>query len=116
VRLTSARQIVANRLQGIYEEDPGILVLCDDADFPALSLIPPDRFVTSAGLAADRDGFLAGLEQRGVDYIVCRRDEGLPASAFPELRDGASTERFQLVMPTFPTDWHGRVYLYRLRR
>jgi hypothetical protein len=116
VRLTAAQYILANKLQELYESDAGIRILCDDADLPALTLIPPDRFVSATGLAADRDGLLAGLEQRGVDYIVCRRDAGLPASAFPELRDGASTERFQLVMPSFPTDWHGRAYLYRLRR
>ena len=115
-RQTSARQILANNLQNIYESDANIRVLCDDAGLPALTRIPPERFIPSTGLSAEPEALLADLEQRGIDYIVCRRDEGLPVSAFPELRVGASSERFQLVVPSFPTDWHGRVYLYRLKR
>jgi hypothetical protein len=116
-RQTSAQRILANNLQTIFEEHTDLRILCDDAGLPALTRIPPDRFITSTGMPSEPQAFLAALEQRGIDYIVYRGDEGgSPLAAFPELSAGAASERFQLVVPSFATDWHGHIYLYRLKR
>jgi Dolichyl-phosphate-mannose-protein mannosyltransferase len=117
VRRTSPQLIIANKLQDLYQLNASIRILCDDGVIARLSEIPPQRFIASADLPAAPEAILADLSKRGVDYIIYRRDdEGSPMSRLIELEDGSPSAHFQLVVPAFATDWHGRVYLYRLRR
>lgn len=117
VRRTSPQLIIANKLQDLYQLNANMRILCDDRLIVRLSEIPPQRFITSSDLPAEPEDILADLSNRKVDYIVYQEaDEGSSMSRFTELKDGSQPAHFQLVVPAFATDWHGRVYLYRLRQ
>lgn len=117
IRRTSPQLIVAGKLYDAYMADRDIRVLCDDVVVMNLSEIPPERFITSADLPAEPERMLADLNQRGVDYIVYQEgDERSPIRGLSELKNGAQDDRFGLVAPAFTTDWHGTVYLYKIRK
>lgn len=117
IRRTSPQLIVAGKLQDLYLADHNIRILCDDPALIALSEIPPERFVTAAGLPAAPDLARAELNQRGVDYLVYQKDDQRsPLSLLPQMKAANQEAPFELVAPAFATDWHGTVYLYKLRK
>jgi hypothetical protein len=116
-RRTSPQLIIANKLQDLYLLNPRLRVVCDDPVIARLSEIAPEQISPSSGLSAQPDRIMADLGEREIDYIVYQRDDAVsPLSMFSELKEGATSEYFELVAPFFKTDWHGCVYLYRVRK
>jgi Dolichyl-phosphate-mannose-protein mannosyltransferase len=111
-----AHQAVANYLRSHYQPTSGTKIFCDDGTVLTLSGIPEDRFVSSTTAPKDREGFLAYLREKNVEYVVfvIKEDSSL-TKLFPELEYGEPRAIFEPVMHAhsnfLPTD----VFLYRVQ-
>ena len=71
-----AQRHVANYLRYRFEMNPEVKIFCDEGTVRALSGIPVDRFVTSADVPTDYDGFWSALAEKNVEWLVIAPQPG----------------------------------------
>lgn len=111
-----AHQAVADYLRTHYRSNSDSHIFCDDGTVLALSGIPEDRFVSSATAPRDREGFLAYLPEKNVEYLVwVDKEDSTVAKLFSELRDGRGNELLQPVLHADAKFLRTEIWLYRVR-
>jgi hypothetical protein len=94
----SARVVVAGHLREAYRQHPDRRIVCEDGNVRFLSGLPPERFISPAGLPAEAGEVLHRLRAEGVTHVVCTNWEASTLTRlFPELSRGAGGETFRLV-------------------
>jgi hypothetical protein len=113
---TSAQRTVANYLQTHFEANSNALIFSDEGTVSVMSGIAEDRFLTSSDAPKDREGFLAFLKEKKVEYLVfVSKGDSTPAKLFPELHDGKNVEPFEPVMHSSSRFLRMDIWLYRVR-
>ena len=80
----SAQRQVADYLRDHFDANSKAKIFCDEGTVRVLSGIPDDRFVTSADLPKDYDGFYSTLAATNVEWLVVATQPGsTPAQLFP---------------------------------
>jgi hypothetical protein len=110
-----AQRTVAEYLRDRFKPGTNQRVFCDEGTVRALSGIPESSFVISSDAPPDREGFVAFLKDRRVEFLVIAKNpESTPRKLFPELDSGGSNEffyrDFQASTRFLPTDI--RVYRF----
>jgi hypothetical protein len=94
----SEKREVAEYLGERFLADPELKVFCDDRTIRALSSIPEDRFVGSAGCPTETATFLDYLSHQGVQYIVyAERDHSTAARVFREMGEDEIKRSLDLI-------------------
>jgi hypothetical protein len=106
---------VAAYLRSQFQPDGNAHIFSDDGTVLALSGIPSESFLSSSDAPLDREGFLAYLKEKNVEYLVfVDKEYSTPTKLFPELKRGVGNEIFRPVMHAssrfLPTD----IWLYRI--
>jgi hypothetical protein len=111
----SAQRTVADYLHAHSQPDSNARIFCDEGTVQALSGIPPEKFLTSFDAPRDREGFLAFLKERNVEYlVVVRQESSTPSRLFPRLRDGELLSPFEPVMSSHSAFLPTEISLYRV--
>lgn len=109
-------ETVAVYVRANFHENPTSRVFCDEGTVVALSGIPEGNFVSSSEAPHDREGFLAWLKEKNVEYLVfVEKEDSTAAKLFPELGDGNGNETFQPVMHAVARFLPTNVWLYRVQ-
>lgn len=96
---------------------PGMKIFNDDGTVLAQSGLPQESFCSSADAPLEREGFLAYLKERNVEYLVYIDKEGTtPARLFPELARGAGNEMLRPLMHSSSRFLQADVWLYEVQR
>jgi hypothetical protein len=112
-----AHQAVADYLRTHYQPSPDSHIFCDDGTVFALSGIPEKQFVSSATAPPDREGFLAYLKEKNVEYLVwVEKEDSTVAKLFPELESGNGNDLFQPVLHADAKFLRTEVWLYRVNK
>jgi len=112
----SAQRVVADYLRAHFQPNSNAHIFCDDGTVIALSGIPPDRFLTSSDAPRDREGFLAFLKERDVQYLVfVNKADSTPAKQFPDLENGNPNDSFEPLMNSHRRFLLTNIWLYRVR-
>ena len=107
-----AQRRVADYLRNNFDENSGTKVFCDEGTVRALSGIPEDRFVTSADLPRDYDGFWSAVAAENVEWLVIAPQPGsTPAKLYPRYDESMAPYRLatQVQSSFLPLD----IRLYR---
>ena len=113
----AAQRQIADYLHINLDPNSNGKIFCDEGTVRALSGIPDDRFVTSADVPKDYDGFYSALAARNVDWLVVATQPGSTASQlFPWSEYGerigpylGDMEAHRLFLPT-------NIHVYRRTR
>jgi hypothetical protein len=115
LNVTSTQRAVANYLQTHFKNDGKTVVFSDEGTVSVMSGIPEDQLLTTSGAPRDREGFLAFLKQKNVEYLVfVNKIDSTPAKLFPELRDGKSVGTLEPVMHSKSRFLRMDIWLYRV--
>jgi hypothetical protein len=107
---------VADYLRDHYQPNAGTRIFSDEGTVTVLSGIGEQTFLTSSDAPKDREGFLAFLKEKNVEYLVfIRKIDSTPAKLFPELEFGNGGGRFEPVMNRQSKFMYTNVWLYRVR-
>jgi hypothetical protein len=94
----TARIEIAEYLKGVYRDDPGLRIYCEDGNVRFLSGIQQDKFLTAYQLPADTASLLRRFDEAGVKYVVCNTWEvSQLIKLFPELSQAKGNDIFHLV-------------------
>jgi Dolichyl-phosphate-mannose-protein mannosyltransferase len=109
-----AQRAVAEYLRERFKPETNQSIFCDEGTVRTLSGIPESSFVISSDAPRDREGFVALLKDRKVEYVVIAKEpESTPRKLFPELDSGGSNEffyrEFQVSTRFLPTE----IWIYR---
>jgi hypothetical protein len=109
-----AQRRVADYLRDHFDANSETKIFCDEGTVRALSGISDDRFVTSSGLPKDQEGFLAGLVEKNVGWLVIARQPGsTPARLFPQFEYGDRIGPYESVAQARSEFLPITVHLYR---
>ena len=113
---TSAQRAVADYLQAHFDPNSNARIFSDEGTVSVMSGIPEEKFLTSSDTPRDREGFLAFLKEKNVEYLVfVSKGDSTPAKLFPELKDGNQVEPFEPVMHSKSRFLRMDIWLYRVR-
>jgi hypothetical protein len=108
--------IVSNYLRSNFQPSRDARVFSDEGTVIALSGLPEANFLTSLDAPHDREGFMAFLREKNVEYLVfVEKEDSIPAKLFPELKDGSGNETFSPVMHAGARFLPTNVWLYRVQ-
>jgi hypothetical protein len=112
-----AQRAAADYLRTHYQFALGGLIFSDEGNVTVLSGIAPEKFLTSSEAPKDREGFLAFLSEKNVEYLVFEKKAGsTPAKLFPELEHGNGVGLFEPVMNGRTEYLRTNIWLYRVRK
>jgi hypothetical protein len=110
----SAQRAVTDYLRDHFDQNSKARIFCDEGTVLVLSGIPSDRFVSSAEVPKDRDGFLSALAEQNVEWLVVARQPGsTPPRLFPDSEYGQPIGPYQSVMTSRSLFWGTDIQLYR---
>jgi hypothetical protein len=113
---TSAQRAVADYLQAHFKTNSNARIFSDEGTVSVMSGIPEEKFLTSSDTPKDREGFLAFLKDKNVEYLVfVSKGDSTPAKLFPELKNGNQVEPFEPVMHSNSRFLRMDIWLYRVR-
>jgi hypothetical protein len=113
---TSAQRAVADYLQAHFDPNSNARIFSDEGTVSVMSGIAEERFLTSSDAPRDREGFLALLKEKRVEYVVfVSKGDSTPAKLFPELQTGAGDELFEPVMHSNSRFLRMDIWLFRVR-
>jgi len=113
---TSAQRTVANYLQGRFDPNSNAHIFSDEGTVSVMSGIAEEKFLTSSDTPRDREGFLALLKEKHVEYLVfVNKGDSTPAKLFPELNNGNAVGPFDPVMHSKSRFLRMDIWLYRVR-
>jgi hypothetical protein len=113
----SAQRAVADYLHAHFQTDSNARIFCDEGSVQALSGIPPEKFLTSFDAPRDREGFLAFLRERNVEYLVFVSNQAsTPVRLFPDGEYGDPFGSFEPVINSHTEFLRTSIWLYRVRR
>jgi hypothetical protein len=113
---TSAQRAVADYLHAHVDPNSNAFIFSDEGTVSVMSGIPEQKFLTSSDAPRDREGFLAFLKEKNVEYLVfVSKGDSTPAKLFPELQDGTGNDLFQPVLHAHARFLRMEIWLYRLR-
>jgi predicted membrane-bound dolichyl-phosphate-mannose-protein mannosyltransferase len=93
-----AQRRVADYLRDHFDLNSKTKIFCDEGAVRALSGIAEDRFVSSADVPKDYEGFWPALGEKNVEWLVIAPQPGsTPAKLFPQFEGGASIGTFESV-------------------
>lgn len=106
---------VSNYLRSNFQFNSNAHVFSDEGTVVALSGLPEASFLSSYDAPHDREGFMALLKEKNVEYLVfVEKEDSTPAKLFPELRDGVGNEVFRPVMHAGARFLPTNVWVYRV--
>jgi hypothetical protein len=109
-----AHRAVADYLRDQYKPGAGTRIFSDDGTVTVLSGIAEEEFLTTSDAPKDREGFLAFLKEKNVEYLVfIKKVDSTPAKLFPELEYGKSIGAFEPVMNSHSRFMRVNIWLYR---
>jgi Dolichyl-phosphate-mannose-protein mannosyltransferase len=112
----SAERSVADYLHAHFDPNSNARIFSDEGTVSVMSGIPEERFLTSSDTPRDREGFLAFLKEKNVEYLVfVSKGDSTPAKLFPELKNGNQVEPFEPVMHSNSRFLRMDIWLYRVR-
>jgi hypothetical protein len=112
----SAERSVAEYLHAHLDPNSNARIFSDEGTVSVMSGIPEEKFLTSSDTPRDREGFLASLKEKNVEYLVfVSKGDSTPAKLFPELKDGNQVEPFEPVMYSKSRFLRMDIRLYRVR-
>jgi hypothetical protein len=113
---TSAQRAVADYLQAHFKTNSNAHIFSDEGTVSVMTGIPEEKFLTSSAAPRDREGFLAFLKEKNVEYLVfVSKGDSTPAKLFPELQYGTQVEPFEPVMHSNSRFLRMDIWLYRMR-
>ena len=81
-----------------------------------MSGLPESNFLSSYDAPHDREGFMAFLKEKNVEYLVfVEKEDSTPSKLFPELKDGRGNMMFRPVMHAGARFLPTSVWLYRVQ-
>jgi hypothetical protein len=111
-----AHRAVADYLRDHYQPGAGTRIFSDEGTVTVLSGIAEERFLTTSDAPKDRDGFLAFLKEKNVEYLVfIKKIDSTAAKLFPELEYGKGIGSFEPVMNSHSKFMRVNIWLYRAR-
>jgi hypothetical protein len=112
----SAERSVADYLHAHFDPNSNARIFSDEGTVSVMSGIPEEKFLTSSDTPRDREGFLAFLKEKNVEYLVfVSKGDSTPAKLFPELKNGNQVEPFEPVMHSNSRFLRMDIWLYRVR-
>jgi hypothetical protein len=89
---------VADYLRQHFDANSNAKIFCDEGTVRALSGISDDRFITSANVPRDYDGFWSSLAANNVEWLVISQQPGsIPPQLFPWSEYGERIGSYQSV-------------------
>jgi Dolichyl-phosphate-mannose-protein mannosyltransferase len=112
----SAERSVADYLHAHFDPNSNARIFSDEGTVSVMSGIPEEKFLTSSDTPRDREGFLASLKEKNVEYLVfVSKGDSTPAKLFPELKDGNHVWPFEAMMHSKSQFLRMDIWLYRVR-
>ncbi|MDX6304010.1 MAG: Dolichyl-phosphate-mannose-protein mannosyltransferase [Blastocatellia bacterium] len=109
-----AHRVVADYLRDHYQLSDRTLIFSDEGTVTVLSGIAEAKFLTTSDAPRDREGFLAFLKEKNVEYLVfVKRIDSTPAKLFPELEHGRGLGSYEPVMNSHSRFMRANIWLYR---
>lgn len=109
-----AHRVVADYLRDHYQLSDRTLIFSDEGTVTVLSGIAEAKFLTTSDAPRDREGFLAFLKEKNVEYLVfVKRIDSTPAKLFPELEHGRGLGSYEPVMNSHSRFMRTNIWLYR---
>ncbi|MDX6499914.1 MAG: Dolichyl-phosphate-mannose-protein mannosyltransferase [Blastocatellia bacterium] len=109
-----AHRVVADYLRDHYQLSDRTLIFSDEGTVTVLSGIAEAKFLTTSDAPRDREGFLAFLKEKNVEYLVfVKRIDSTPARLFPELEYGRGLGSYEPVMNSHSRFMRTNIWLYR---
>lgn len=106
---------VSNYLRSNFQPGSNARVFSDEGTVVALSGLPESSFLTSWEAPHDREGFVAFLKEKDVEYLVfVEKEDSTPAKLFPELKNGVGNKLFRPVMHADARFLPTNVWVYRV--
>ena len=116
VKATSAQRVVADYLRDNFDPSSSARIFSDEGTVTVMSGLPEQKFLTSSDAPRDRESFLNYLKEKNVEYLVfVSKEDSTPAKLFPELKNAAANETFELKMHSRSRFLRMEIWLYRLR-
>jgi hypothetical protein len=113
----SAQRRVAKYLRQHFDQKSNAKIFCDEGTVKVLSGIPEDRFVASADVPSDYDGFYAALATNHVEWLVVAEQPGsTPARLFPWSEYGERIGSYEMVSQDHSAFLPVNIHVYRGRQ
>ena len=113
----SAQRRVAEYLRQHFDQKSNAKIFCDEGTVKVLSGIPEDRFVASADVPSDYDGFYAALATNHVDWlVVAQQQSSTPARLFPWSEYGERIGTYEVVTQESLEFLPANIHVYRRRQ
>jgi hypothetical protein len=110
----AAQRRVADYLRANFDPKSKSRLFCDEGTVHVLSGIPDARFVTSADMPKDYDGFYSALAARDVEWLVVAPQPGsTPPQLFPWSEYGERIGPYETVMQANSEFIRTNIHLYR---
>lgn len=109
-----AHRVVADYLRDHYQPGDRTRIFSDEGTVTVLSGIAEEKFLTTSEAPKDREGFLAFLKEKNVEYLVfIKKIDSTPAKLFPELEHGGGIDSYEPVMNSRSRFMRTNIWLYR---
>lgn len=113
----SAQRAVADYLHAHFQPESNARIFCDEGTVQALSGIPAEKFLTSFDAPRDREGFLAYLKEKNVEYLVfVVNQDSTPVRLFPDGEYGDRIDSFEPVMNSHTEFLRTSIWVYRAQQ
>lgn len=110
-----AQRKVADYLRDHFQPNAGTRIFSDEGTVTVLSGIAAEKFVTSSEAPKDREGFLAFLKERNVEYmVVVTSSLSTPSRLFPGAEYGEPIGPFESVMNSHSEFMNTNIWVYRV--
>jgi len=113
----SAQRRVAEYLRQHFDQKSNAKIFCDEGTVKVLSGIPEDRFVASADIPSDYDGFYSALATNHVEWLVVAQQPGsTPARLFPWSEYGERIGSYEIVSQDHSAFLPVNIHVYQRRQ
>ena len=117
LRRYSTQRRVADYLRTNFDQNSGARIFCDEGMVLVLSGIPADRFVNSAELPKDIDGFIAALTEKRVGWLVIANQPGsTPPRLFPDYEYSEPIGLYESVFSSHSQFLGAHIWIYRRKQ
>ena len=111
----AAQRAMADYLRDHFDSKSNTRIFCDEGTVTVMSGIPAEKFLLSSDAPKDRDGFLAFLKEKKVEYLVfIKKEDSTPTKLFPGLEYGERIDGFEPIFQSQSRFLRMNIWLYRV--